>query len=161
MTTTDRIEAWLRSHRPGYLATLRPGVPTTDIEAFERSLGLALPEGARELYSWRDGQRDGAYESLVYNWMFPPLASVARQKRTLDDMIGYDFEDPAWWRRGWVPVFDNGGGDALCVDLTPEGRGRVLTFYHDAPERPVVAASLSGWLQALADAMESGAYGVY
>ena len=93
--------------------------------------------------------------------MFPSLASNADRKRFLDDLIEYDFEDPPWWRRGWVPLFDNGGGDALCVDLTEQGAGRVLVYWHDDPDRPVESPSAAEWLRTLAAKMESGAYEVF
>jgi cell wall assembly regulator SMI1 len=66
-----------------------------------------------------------------------------------------------WWCPGWVPVADNGGGDAVCLDMAPDDGGavgRVILFSHDAAERPILAPSFEAWLIQLADNMESGRY---
>lgn len=160
MTTTwiEQIDAWLRRHRSNYYATLQPGVSERDLVAFEHEFGVVLPSAVRALYTWRNGQADECYDNLVDNWMFPSLQSSADHKRTLDEMIGYDFETHAWWRREWVPFLDNGGGNCLCVDLTKSGAGQVIVFWHDDADRPVESASTADWLRDLSKSMESGAY---
>jgi len=77
----------------------------------------------------------------------------------LDGMIGYDFEDPRWWRRGWVPFLANGGGDHLCLDLDAGGGmspGRLVAFWHDWEKRTVEYESLDVWLDRLVSSMEAG-----
>ena len=73
-------------------------------------------------------------------------------------MIGFDFEDPKWWRRGWVPFLSN-GGDHLCLDLIAEdggSPGQILTFYHDWENRAVEYPNLQAWLTELVESMENG-----
>ena len=155
----DRTDRWLRANRPDYHARLRPGVDDTRLNDFERGFGVTLPEAFRLLYKWKDGQNATFSQSLVANFMFEPLDEVARTKELLDGMIGFDFEDRKWWRRGWIPFMHNGGGDYLCLDLTAEDGGtpgQLLTFWHDNPRRAVRSASMTAWLTDLVESMERG-----
>lgn len=157
----ERIARWLCEHRPDYYARLQPGASDPEMDAFEAEFAVVLPEAFRALYRWRDGQPPTESGSFQNNWMFASLSDVSQTKRMLDGMIGYDFEDPQWWRRGWVPFLSNGGGDHLCLDLEPEAQeGRVFVFRHDEGQRPVQFEDTVAWLRSLAEAMESGAYRV-
>src|SRR5215475_5567014 len=119
-----RANAWLKFNRPDYYAMLRPGVDDRVLEACESRFDLVLPIDFRLLYHWRDGQDTGIHAAaLVRNHMFIPLSDSASSKDLLDGMIGADFDDPAWWRRGWVPFTESFGGDRYCVDLEAEGGG--------------------------------------
>ena len=64
------------------------------------------------------------------------------------------------WRREWVPLFENGGGDCLCVDLFAPEPGRVIHFWHAAADRPIASSDVTTWLRDLSEAMESGTYKV-
>ena len=100
-----------------------------------------------------------AQPALQYNCMFSGLEDFSDSKETLDGMIRFDFEDPKWWRRGWVPFLSNGGGDHLCLDLTAEdggAPGQLLTFYHDWENRAVEYPHLEAWLTELVESMENG-----
>jgi cell wall assembly regulator SMI1 len=92
--------------------------------------------------------------------MFSSVESIADNKVLLDSMIKSDFEDPRWWRSGWVPFPDNGAGDYLCLDMTAEDGGtpgQVLQFYHDWENRPIRSPSMEAWLKELVSSMESSA----
>jgi cell wall assembly regulator SMI1 len=155
----DRMDRWLRANRPDYYARLRPGVDDARLDEFERQFGVTLPEAFRLLYKWRDGQDAMFSQSLVDGFSFEPLDEAARTKALLDGMIGFDFEDPKWWRRGWIPFLHNGGGDFMCLDLAAEDGGtpgHLLTFWHDDPRRAVRADSMTAWLTDLVESMEGG-----
>jgi cell wall assembly regulator SMI1 len=154
-----RIDHWLAGHRPEYYAQLQPGVNDAALDAFEARFALRLPGAFRELYRWRNGQRPGYFANLEGNWMFEPLDDVSETKDLLDGMIGYDFEDPRYWRRGWVPFLHNGGGSYLCVDLAAEDGGtpgQLVEFWKADQDRPVAYPSVEAWLNGLADSMERG-----
>jgi len=88
-----------------------------------------------------------------------PLEASASSKEELDGMIGFDFDDPNWWRRGWVPFTLSCGGDHYCVDLDAEAGaavGRVIDFWHDDARRPVLAPSFADWFDQLVITMEEG-----
>jgi cell wall assembly regulator SMI1 len=113
-----RLDCWLAKNRPDYYVHLQPGATDAQLDAFEVQFSLKLPAAFRQLYRWRNGQDGMRSESLQQNFLFSSLEDISRTKELMDGMIGYDFEDPRWWRCGWVPFLDNGAGDHLCLDLT-------------------------------------------
>jgi cell wall assembly regulator SMI1 len=154
-----RLENWLAANRHDYLAQLQPGVTDRQLSAFEERFSVKLPEVFRSLYKWRNGQPNAFTAPLQYNQMFTPLEDIAETKHLLDGMIGSDFEDPRWWRRGWVPFLENYGGDHLCLDLTAEDGGcpgQVISFWHDWEGRSIKYASFEEWLSQLVQSMEEG-----
>jgi cell wall assembly regulator SMI1 len=153
------MDRWLATNRPGYYAHLRPGVSDAQLGAFEARFAITLPAAFHQLYRWRDGHDQQNSDSLVHNLMFSPLEQAAHSKELMDGMIGFDFENPWWWRRSWVPFLENGAGDHLCVDLAAEDGGtpgQVIMFYHDWEHRPIRSPSLEAWLANLVESMESG-----
>jgi cell wall assembly regulator SMI1 len=159
LAAITRIDHWLAQHRPDYYAQLQPGVDASALDAFESRFSLPLPSAFRELYQWRNGQRLDCSDSLQGNWTFEPLEEVSERKDMLDGMIGYDFDDPKYWRRGWVPFLHNGGGSHLCVDLAAEdggAPGQLIEFWKADDDRPVAYPSIETWLNGLADSMEQG-----
>jgi cell wall assembly regulator SMI1/predicted DNA-binding WGR domain protein len=154
-----RLDKWLSKNRPDYYGKLLRGALPEDLDAFEKKIERQLPSGFRDLYRWRNGQDPNCSASLQHNWMFSRLEDLSDSKETLDGMIGFDFEDPKWWRRGWIPFLSNGGGDHLCLDLTAEdggALGQLLTFYHDRKNRAVEYPSVQAWLTELVESMENG-----
>ncbi|MGJ7528443.1 SMI1/KNR4 family protein [Variovorax sp. GB1P17] len=155
----ERMDAWLAENRAGYRAALQPGVSDAQLDAFEAKFSLKLPEAFRALYCWRNGQPDSSFDSFQDNRMFSSLEDIADTKEMLDGMIGFDFEDPATWRRGWVPFLSNGGGSYLCVDIDAEGGGQpgqLIAFWKADEDRPVEHASVQAWLADLVASMEAG-----
>lgn len=154
-----RMDRWLAAHRPAYYAILQPGVIDAALDAFEARFALTLPDAFRRLYRWRNGQDPMSFDAIQLNWAFSPLDDVADTKGLLDGMIGHDFDDPRWWRRGWVPFLHNGGGSHLCVDVAAEDGGRpgqLIAFWKADADRPIEHPSLEAWLAALVASMEDG-----
>jgi predicted DNA-binding WGR domain protein/cell wall assembly regulator SMI1 len=154
-----RLDKWLSANRADYYGKLLRGASAQALDAFEKKFQVQLPSEFRALYQWRNGQDPNCSASLQHNWMFSRLEDVADSKETLDGMIGFDFEDPKWWRRGWIPFLSNGGGDHLCIDLTAEdggAPGQLLTFRHDWAKRAVEYPNLLAWLTELIESMENG-----
>ena len=91
--------------------------------------------------------------------MFLSLREINGAKAELDRCIGYDFDDPRYWRRAWVPFLNNGGGSYLCVDLAAEDGGtpgQLIAFWKAGEDRPVEYARVEEWLNELADSVERG-----
>ena len=144
-------------NRPDYYAQLCPGATAEELDRFEGKFELKLPGDFRKLYQWRNGRNGLA--SLQYNRMFATLHDISSSKETLDGMIGSDFDDPKWWRRGWIPFLPNVGGDHVCLDLTAEDGGtpgQLRIFYHDTEIRKIAHPSLEAWLEDLVQSMETG-----
>ena len=159
----ERLGRWLEANRADYYARLLPGATEADLNALEEEFALKLSSAFRQLYRWRNGQDGSCSASLWKNFMFAPLEAVAGSKRVCDELIGFDFEDPRWWRRSWVPFLNNGGGDHLCLDLAAEDGGtpgQLLVFYHDWEHRPIKFPNLEAWLTHLVESMEGGSYEV-
>jgi cell wall assembly regulator SMI1 len=158
-----RLDRWLANNRPDYYQSLQPGVSNADLDQFEVDFNVRLPESFRTFYRWRNGQANDCYASLQDNRMLMSLENIRAAKEVLDGMIGADFEAQNWWRREWVPFLDNGGGDHLCLDLSPMADGispRVREFWHDMPERDVTQLTFQSWLGVLVEQMEEGRYEV-
>ena len=62
------------------------------------------------------------------------------------------------WRKGWLPLFANGGGDFYVLDLGSPSAGQVRHFRIDESEHPVEFASLGAMLTTLAVAFERGIF---
>ena len=154
-----RLERWLAANRPDYLAALQPATSDEALDAFQMRFSLELPDTFRALYRWRNGQPPSCSESLQLNRMLCSLEEIAEVKAMLDGMVDTDFEEPEWWRRGWVPFLSNGGGDYVCIDLAAEDGGQpgqVLTFWHNSADRDVRFASFAAWLADLVQSMDNG-----
>jgi cell wall assembly regulator SMI1 len=154
-----RIDNWLAANRHDYYALLQPGATDAELDAFEARLSLKLPPAFRQLYRWRSGQDPMSSAALQGNRSFCGLEELASTKDLLDGMIGYDFDDPRYWRRGWVPFLHNGGGSYLCLDLAAEDGGhpgQLIGFWKHDKDRPVEFPSVEAWLADLADSMEAG-----
>jgi cell wall assembly regulator SMI1 len=154
-----RMDRWLASNRSDYYGLLQRGATDAELDAFEARLSLRLPAAFRQLYRWRNGQDPGSSNPLQFNRTFSMLEEVVSAKEELDSMIGFDFEDPKYWRRGWVPFLHNGAGSYLCLDLAAEDGGQIgqlIAFWKRDEDRPVEYSSLEAWLEALVTSMENG-----
>jgi cell wall assembly regulator SMI1 len=155
----ERLDRWLATNRPDYYALLQPGATDADLDAVETQFAVKLPAAFRELYRWRDGQDSMSFAPLQMNRSFMRLEDVARDKDMLDGMIGFDFDDPKYWRRGWVPFLHNGGGSYLCLDLVAEDGGhpgQLVGFWKQDEDRPVEFPSVEAWLADLVESAEAG-----
>ncbi len=80
----------------------------SQLDAFEQEFSCRLPEAFGQLYQWHDGQDPMASDAISGNRSFMSLDEIRDSKRELDGMNGLDFEDPKYWRRGWIPFLHNG-----------------------------------------------------
>ncbi len=62
--------------------------------------------------------------------------------------------------RGSIGFSGDGGGNNLCIDMEPaEGGmvGQVITMWHDDATRNLIAPSLTGFIEIIAEDFEDGA----
>jgi len=119
-----RADHWLQQNRPGYYASLAPGASIATLDDYEDQTGAALPEDIRALWSWKNGSTD---EALLANHMFISVEDSLSSKLELDGMIGYDFEDPDWWKVEWVPFTQTSVVIISALIQHPIQRDKLLT----------------------------------
>lgn len=154
----ERLEAWLRLNEAKTLADLNSPATTTAIQDLERRLGCALPSGYIECLKIHAGQQ-GKAKWLFDGNEFLSLQNVILSWATWNDLLeDGDLEgstaqsdkgiQAVWWSKGWIPFASNGGGDFLCLDMTPASGGRsgqVIEIFHDFPARKLVAPDFNSW----------------
>lgn len=147
----QQLDRCISAARPEYYALLAAPLTSEAIAALETQYGTSIPEDLKALYRWKNGQQSSCYQSFVNNSTFMPLEEVLSSAKELDELIP-DFDGENWWRKGWLPVFHNGGGDHICYDTegTFTGRqGQLVEFWHADSDRNVIAASLEELLHGL------------
>jgi predicted DNA-binding WGR domain protein len=158
-STLGRLDIWLRRHRPVYYARLIPGLDDQQLRSFEAALGLALPDGLRDFFRWRNGQALNCYAALVHRFGLMEARSVVDERRGLNELLeNGELEHANWWSSGWVPFLENGFGDFYCVDFdgTFTGRvGQVLHYCHDYEARSVIAPDFDAWLKTVVSRLEA------
>lgn len=172
----DRLEKALKAAAPDVKKSLKKGAAEAKLTKLEATLGVTLPADLRFTLLRHDGQTDGS------DCLFPEdfagdmsggflLMSVAeiesewKMWKELND--GGEFAGnttapdkgvrKGWWNPGWVPFATDGGGDSLCVDLTPAKggtAGQIIHMRHDSGDRPRLAKSLAELLAKLCDHYE-------
>ena len=161
-TLLARMDRWLAVNRSDYYELLQPGVTDAQLDAFECRFSLQLPLAFRQLYrslaqrAGPDILRPIQMEPLVRE----ALEEITETKDMLDGMIGLDFDDPKWWRRGWIPFLHNGGGSHLCVDVAVEDGGCIPDNSSRSGRTTRIGRSsiqsLEVWLSGLVSSMEDG-----
>jgi cell wall assembly regulator SMI1 len=133
VTLTTNILAWLHEHGPEYAQhSPNPGATEAELAALEATLGRPLPPALAALLRVANGDfYVGEYtalstQAIAYTW------GIGRQ--LLADGTYARFEphhdsggilQPGWWHPGLIPVFEDSGGNQLCIDLDPGPRGIV------------------------------------
>lgn len=169
----ERIEAWYQVQGASHL--LHQGATVTDMAATERQIGVTFPAEMRESLLRHNGSTDGgwSYGTLL------DLEGIQREEQVwrslLDDGTFHDHADhdasegrdeiqQGWWVRGWIPLDADGGGNGAVVDAVPGPRGRVgqiIDMDHEIGPSGPAFQSLSGYLNHVLEALESGEYSYY
>lgn len=167
----QRLETWLGVHAPDLLADLQPGATEQAIQQTETFLGVQLPEDFKAVYRRHNGQ-DEASDWLFNGREFLSLERIQEEWQVWKELLdGGDFDHSAsepdtgirtdWWHAQWIPITYDGAGNHDCLDLAPaEGGtvGQIIEFWHDDPDRKVLAESYGTWFAAFVLACESGQY---
>lgn len=149
---------------------LGKGASPASIAACEKAIGVTLPPDLRHLLSLRGAGTDDVF--VLPGWeLFSPDRIVSEWqvweelRRTEFVPDGYTCEPQGpilgdeWWRLGWIPFCGDGGGNHLCVDTDPAPGGtggQVISLWHDAPERQLIATSLTEFIEIIARDAEAG-----
>lgn len=145
-------EHLVRLDRRILLEALRaPASPETVRQALE---SVALPPSVEleSIYAWRDGVDSEAKEigDLV---LFPGFYLCSTEEAVANYRA---FVASDRWSIGWYPLFADGGGDFLYVDLTDGGR--VSRFEIQYPEQELEYESISDLVSTIRAGYDEGIF---
>jgi cell wall assembly regulator SMI1 len=146
-----RLDQWLNTKRERFQQALRPGATAAECDALATDLGKALPEELRALLMWHNGQNPDVPGAFEQGWILMSTDEIAEAKKELDD------HPHEGWHSHFLPFLGDDNGDYLCLDASSPGCP-VLECWRGRADHPVVAPSLSAWLEAFVTALERGAY---
>lgn len=164
-----KLQAWLTEHTAGI--SFRTPVNPAAVDNFSAKSGLNLPEDLRQFLLVADGEKPNS-SGAIGNWRMMPIAEIQATWGLLDRLAVKDAfakltPEPSpylrltWWHPAWIPIVTNDLGDFFCIDTNPpepERSGQVLLFLRDRPTRPLVAASLTAWLDRIVRDLSEGVY---
>jgi cell wall assembly regulator SMI1 len=170
--TLSALTTWLGQHLPATLADLAEPASDEAIAALEAHCGLALPETAKAIWRWHNGQH-GAASGLFYGLQFLSLAAIAEEWNITRDLLhddptlasGEASSSPVGHVKAvtislaWLPLASDGGGNFLGLNLDPGALGQVgqvISFGADEHHQRVLAPSLNDWLAWLLNQLEAG-----
>ncbi len=115
-------------------------------EVHVNSYSLFIAERVKEIYeemneSLMDGTFDDYHENVLES----------------DKIIN------KWWSPSWVPFAMNGGGDLLCIDLSPGKKGikgQVINFFNDQGPSETEYSSYFNWLNSYKGDLQASNYQV-
>ena len=171
-----RIENWLKENDPVRAKSLNKPVPEKQLKDAEKKLGISLPADVRESLKIHNGQKGlesffMSDDMLGGSYYLLPIADVVREWKVWIDLVeSGEFEgmessgengikSGEWFRRRWIPVASNGGGDSYCIDLDADQggkKGQVITMNHDTDTRELIASSWKALLSQYADDLTAG-----
>lgn len=146
----QRIDAAIAQMKTGKPKLRGPATEKAILKA-EKSLDLSFPGDVRASLLIHDGQPSEAV-GLFGTFSLLSAAGCANEAKVWSDLVaaGEFKKQPNHWKREWIPVASDGGGDSHCVDE----KGRIILVRHDADDRPVIAKSFRGWLTNACEELE-------
>jgi cell wall assembly regulator SMI1 len=146
-----RLDQWLNAERERFQQALRPGATAAECDALASDLGKPLPEELRALLMWHNGQTPDVPGAFEQSWMLLSTEEIAEAKKELDE------HPHEGWQKDWLPFLGDDNGDYRCLNLGSPGCP-VLECWRGRADHPVIAPSLSAWLESFVAALERGAY---
>lgn len=146
-----RVDQWLNTHRERFQQALLPGATVAECDALAAALGKPLPEELRALLMWHNGQNPDVPGRFEESWILMSTEEIADATKELE------IQPHEGWHSNFVPFLDDDSGNYRCIDLGSTGFP-VLECWRGRSGQPVIAPSLSDWLEAFVTALERGAY---
>jgi cell wall assembly regulator SMI1 len=145
-----RIDHWLAQHRARFNGALRPGASAAELDTVGSQLHHPLPADLRSLLGWHNGQDPDVFGALESSWILMSTEQIVDAKKDLDA------NPPDGWNKTWVPFLDDDNGSYVVADTAHDGAVREI--WRGKQEHPVVAPSLTAWVQKFVEGLENGAY---
>jgi len=145
-----RLEALIRTKRPRAYASLRPPADARALDALAvRAMGGRLPPDLAIWFGWHDGQSSVESFDPRNNYTPHTAEQALAAYNLLDDPSN---EALRLCESTWIPLFTNGAGDHVVYDLRS---GKLITYWHDDPQRPLHAPSLAAWALDVCEALDA------
>lgn len=143
-----------RLKRNVLLQAFHSGLSSEAVRFSLEGVGLTSTPELEALYMWKNGTSTVGV-TLDDIHIFPGFYMLSME----DAIMNYrSFVTDPRWRKGWLPIFANGGGDFYVLDLDSLPTGQVRHFRIDESEHPVEFTSLGAMLATLAAAFERGIF---
>lgn len=168
-----RLDAWYAAHLPPDQYQFNPPATEMQLDAFERLVGIKLPQAFHQLYRWHDGEESDRW-GHIYGIPLLPLQEAGSQwtawNGVLSEIGGDRYKvsgggwpegavDPAYINPRWIPLTHDGSGNHIGLDFDPWPRGRVgqvILFGRDEDTKVVLAESLCKFFEWVVELLESG-----
>ncbi len=131
------------------------GLTDPEIEEKMKCLPFQLPEEVARLYKWRNGTRidtGATYDDLNF---FPGFYLMALEE-AIEQYLPR--QEAVEWKPGWLPLFENGGGDfyqSICLP-GPVPTAEIVGWIHGEPDQDVEYLSLTTMCQTILTAFDQG-----
>lgn len=146
----DNIVARLTDLGSPIAALLMPGATLPEIAEVEQSLGISLPDSAREMYLWRNGTKLEQGACLFPWWTFDSLEESHQRYQVL-------VRDPISWSRSLFPLFSSSDISSigiLCGNL-PVQDAQIECYEHSLG-RSLEYENIASMLNTILSALEAG-----
>lgn len=166
--TWRRLKVWISARDPHMVGTLHDPVSPADLARAEATIGRALHPDHRALLEVHDGSAGCLLfderelltaGDVAYSWgLFREWQSSGELDRRATAVGPVR---SVWWHPRWIPLLYDQAGNYHMLDFAPVPGGepgQVITYWHDQPERTVVAPSLRVWLLRYVAAVEAGKF---
>jgi cell wall assembly regulator SMI1 len=143
------IDAALANNFAGVFARLGQSATDETLNRLQEKCfgGEAIPADFQQLYQWHNGQSGSGALNQADNYAFMPIDAVIEAWEFLNDPMEEPLEPIS---KSWIPFADNGGGDYRVYEIaTGNNQGKILNYWHDDVQRPIVSESLLAWAQAV------------
>ncbi len=141
----------MQEHRPAIARGLLPPATAEQLDRAEQQLGRPLPQELRTLLSWHNGQSDevpGAFERCFFLMSAEQIVEAVRDLNS---------SPPDGWQATWVPFLEDSSDSFVVLDTQQPGAG-VRDVWRGQKDHPVVAPTLTAWVQDFLEGLELGAY---
>ncbi len=146
-----RLDVYLAKHRKRFAKGLLPGAPPDQLALLQSDLGTPVPDELRVWLSWHNGQSEDVAGAFVQSFHLMSTQQIVQVKKELDA------EKSSAWDRAWIPFLDDDNDDYVCVEARSPGCP-VREYWRGKEQHPVVAASLTAWVEQFVTALEKGEY---
>ncbi|WP_291913296.1 SMI1/KNR4 family protein [Chitinophaga sp. CB10] len=157
----DQITSYLLKYDAYVLEILQPGISEAEIKTQIDKIGINLPLSVYDLYKWRNGIRD-IYENNFSRQIFFDFGIFFSLESAID-LYKSDSIENKYWSRSYFPVFTNGGGDFLLLNIDElSGEWGMIYLFSPAINLSIDPVSIYDSIEAMVDSIllcyNKGAY---